>query len=87
VSAWSWRQRHAVEELLKQRRVGAPKEAPGRGGAVWPATVIVVHGGEGGELARTEAVAAMVKQRQVANAACRCWAKSGGRPGGWGRCA
>ena len=54
------------QHLLKQRRVSAPEEAFGGGGAVGATDIIVVQGGQGGQLAVAETVTAVMIQRQVA---------------------
>ena len=63
------RQRHAREDLLEQWRWRVAEQALGGGGAIGAADVKVVHGGERGELAIAQAMAAMVMERELAVAA------------------
>jgi len=63
------RQRHAREDLLEQWRWHVAEQALGGGDAIGAADVKVVHGGERGELAIAQAMAAMVMELELAVAA------------------
>ena len=62
-------QRHARKDLLEQLRWRMAEEVLVGHGAIGLAKVKVVHGGERGELAIAEAMAAMVMKRELAVAA------------------